>query len=169
MKVALFSTMAIAAGLCLSATAASAQKQIGAYKDWDAYTHSEGGNMICYMVSTPKDSQPKNVRRGDIYFMVTHRPAEQVTDEVYLNIGYPIKKGSSVDVKVGSQRFTMITEDRDAWAPDAASDAKLVKSMIRGRDMQISGTSQRGTRTTDKFSLLGFTAAHKAITSACKQ
>lgn len=169
MIVARLSILALAAALSLAAPAAHAQKQLGSYKAWDAYTHVDGGNKICYIVSAPSQSAPKNVRRGDIYFMVTHRPAESVTDEIYVNIGYPIKSGAPVDVMVGSQRFTMVTEGGDAWTPDAQTDGKLVKSMIRGRNLVVKGVSQRGTKTTDTFSLLGFTAAHKAITSACKK
>lgn len=169
MIVARLSIVALAAAVSLAAPAGHAQEQLGSYKAWNAYTHVDGDNKICYIVSEPKESKPKNVRRGDIYFMVTHRPAESVADEVYLNIGYPIKPGAPVDVKVGSQRFALVTEGGDAWTPDAQTDGKLVKSMIRGRNLVVSGTSQRGTKTTDTFSLLGFTAAHKAITSACKK
>ena len=47
-------------------------------------------------------------------------------------------------------------------------DAKLVRAMRRGKKLMIRGVSQRGTKTTDRFSLTGFTAAHKAISKACK-
>jgi hypothetical protein len=33
--------------------------------------------------------------------------------------------------------------------------------------MVVKGTSSRGTKTTDSYSLLGFTKAHKAIDTAC--
>ena len=62
----------------------------------------------------------------------------------------------------------MFTHDDTAWARDAASDSAMVKAMIRGNTMVIRGTSNRGTVTTDTYSLSGFTAAHNAINKACR-
>ncbi len=154
----------------LPATAAgqSSPTQIGSKKAWDAYTYTENGNKICYMVSKPTRSRPAKVRRGDIYFMVTHRPAEGVRDEVSIFIGYPYKVGAPADVRIGSQSYVLVTEGENAWAPDRAADARLVKMMIRGTIMDVRGQSARGTKTTDRFSLLGFTAAHRLIDQACK-
>ncbi len=162
--------LVVAAFVLGSATvgAQSSPKQIGAYNAWEAYVYDERGKKICYMVSTPTDTKPKNVRRGDIYFMVTHRPGENVKDEVSPYIGYPYKDGAAADIKVGTKSFDLITEDENAWAPDPETDGRLVKSMIRGKKMLVHGTSRRGTKTIDTYSLLGFTAAHRAITKACK-
>ena len=163
--------LALAAAVCLVAAAAAAQStptQIGDFKSWEAYIYTEGGHKICYMVSSPTRSKPKDVRRGDVYFMVTHRPAEKVRNEVSIYVGYPYKQGAAADVRIGSQSFILVTEDENAWAPDANSDNRLVKAMIRGSEMVVGGQSERGTKTTDRFSLLGFTAAHKAINKACK-
>ena len=62
----------------------------------------------------------------------------------------------------------MNTGDKYAWPPEAAVTRRLVKAMRAGRDMVVNGVSTRGTKTTDTFSLLGFTAAHKAISKACR-
>ena len=40
--------------------------------------------------------------------------------------------------------------------------------MIRGARLVVKGTSSRGTKTTDTYSLKGFSAAFKAIGKACK-
>jgi len=39
--------------------------------------------------------------------------------------------------------------------------------MRRGGTLVVKGTSSRGTDTTDRYSLMGFTAAHNAISQAC--
>ena len=44
--------------------------------DWTAWTYNEGSNLICYMSSTPKKDEGKYTKRGDIYVIITHRPAE---------------------------------------------------------------------------------------------
>ncbi len=157
--------------LCLLPAAAAAQStptQIGSHKAWDAYTYTENGKKICYMVSEPTRSRPKKVRRGDVYFMVTHRPAEDVRDEVSIYTGYPYKQGAPADVRIGSRSYLLVTDGENAWAPDSEADARLVKMMIRASAMEVRGQSSRGTKTTDRFSLLGFTAAHRLIDKACK-
>ena len=44
----------------------------------------------------------------------------------------------------------------------------VVDAMIRGARLVVKGTSSRGTKTTDTYSLKGFSAAFKAIGKACK-
>jgi hypothetical protein len=39
---------------------------------------------------------------------------------------------------------------------------------VKGAAMVVVGTSERGTKTTDTYSLKGFTAAYGAISKACK-
>ena len=45
---------------------------------------------------------------------------------------------------------------------------KLLAAMKRGNTMIVTGTSSRGTLTTDRYSLSGITAAIEAIGKACK-
>ncbi len=152
-----------------TALAQSSPKLIGSFRDWEAFTFTEKGRKICYMVSAPKSSQPKNVKRGDIYFMVTHRPAEKVRDEISVYAGYPYRKGVNATARIGGASFELITQGENAWTPDVATDKRMVRAMIKGKSMIVRGISQRGTTTTDRYSLLGFTAAHKAIDKACKR
>ncbi len=151
------------------AHAASAQtpKSIGSFRDWNAYTYTENGRKVCYIASAPLDSEPKNVRRGDIFFLVTHRPKDEASDEVNLYMGYPLKEETAVRVEIEGQRFELDILDENAWTKSLDQDIKLVAAMIKGNEMVVRGTSRRGTRTVDRYSLLGFTAAHKAIDKAC--
>ena len=54
-----------------------------------------------------------------------------------------------------------------AWAKDSATDEKLVAEMKKGSTAVLLGTSARGTKTTDTFSLKGFSKAYDAINKAC--
>ena len=150
------------------AALAQTPKSIGSFKDWDAYSYTEKGNKVCYIASTPLDSEPKNVRRGNIFFLVTHRAKEKVRDEVSLFMGYPLRKKTDVRVEIEGRRFELDTQDENAWTKSTEQDIKLVAAMIKGNEMVVRGTSKRGTRTVDRYSLLGFTAAHRAIDKACK-
>jgi hypothetical protein len=148
----------------------SAPKVVGEFRDWVALTLKDQTGDVCYMSSSPQKwtSVPSGVNRGDIYILVTHRPGAKVRDEVSVYTGYAYQKESETVVSIDGQDFSMFTHDDTAWARDAASDSAMVKAMIRGNTMVIRGTSNRGTVTTDTYSLSGFTAAHNAINKACR-
>ncbi len=159
--------IALAAALVVHPAAAQDPETLGSFKDWAAFSYAEKDAKVCYLVSAPLDTDPKNVRRGDIYVMVTHRPADQVRDEVSVIAGYPYKEKSGVEVTIGGATFKLFTSGENAWMREAKDDSALVRAMIRGTTMIVRGTSARGTRTTDTYSLNGFTAAHDAIDVAC--
>ncbi len=159
--------------VCIFAPIASAQKRdiIGSFRDWDALIIKEGNTKTCYMISTPKRStaNKKNVRRGDIYITVTNRPSVGVKSEVNAVMGYPLRPNSEVRFQVDGKRAQgLFTEGSTAWAYDGSDDAKLAASMKAGSNLVVTGTSARGTQTTDTYSLSGFTAALNAINKACR-
>ncbi len=165
-------TRAFAGGLiAILAVATSAQAAdpvlLGSHKDWKAYKVKSGSNSYCYAVSTPKDKHPKNVRRGDIFFMVTDWGNGQLQPSII--IGYPFKEDSSVRVIVGSDKFKFFTKDNGAWIPQGkeSDEKRLISAMKRGSSMRVQGTSRRGTPTTDRYSLSGVTAALDKIKKNC--
>ena len=141
---------------------------LGVFKDWTAQTYTQNGISVCMMWSQPEKAQGDYATRGDIYVFVTHRPTEKKLNEIRFESGYPFKTTSEVEVSIGDQRFTLTTDSSTAWSANAAEERKIVEAMRAGRSMVVEGTSQRGTHTTDTYSLQGFTAAHKAINQACK-
>lgn len=143
-------------------------KKIGANKNWYAYTFNDSRGKVCYMASAPAKQQGKYKKRGDVYALVTNRRATKTKGEVNFIAGYTFKKASAVTVKVGSKAFKLFTTEDRAWSEDQSADAKLVKAMIRGSKMVVTGVSARGTKTTDTYSLSGFTATKKLIDRACK-
>lgn len=141
---------------------------IGTYRDWDAYMRTENGRRECFMISMPKSTAPKNVNRGSIYVTVTHRPAAKVKNEVSAIVGYPFRKNSTASATVGGQRFDLFTQGDGAWLDNSKADSRMVSAMKKGSKLVLKGLSQRGTNTTDRYSLMGFTAAHNAISQACR-
>lgn len=151
------------------ALAGTTPTEIGEFKDWTAYTYKEGKNLVCYMASTPKKDEGNYKARGDIYAIITHRPADKSYNVVNFIAGYPYKNGSKVVVKIGTTTFTnLFTNGESAWAPDNTTDKKLVDTMKRGEKMIVEGVSMRGTKTKDTYSLAGFSSAYKAISAKCK-
>lgn len=144
--------------------------ELGEYGDWTAYSYKEGKNTVCYMASTPKKEEGNYKIRGDIYAVVTHRPAEKSFDVVNFVAGYNYKQNSNAIVKIGTTTFNnLFTNENNAWAPDNETDKKLVDAMKRGQKLTIEGVSYKGTKTKDTYSLSGFSKAYKAISAKCKR
>lgn len=146
---------------------ASDPRLIGTHGDWTAYVFSENGNKVCYMASQPKTAIGNYTSRGDIFALITHRPAEKTKDVFSYITGYPYKPGSEVNIAVNGSNFKLFTQDQTAWAADAAADAALAQAIQAGSNMVVKGTSKRGTLTTDTFSLSGSSNAYKAISEEC--
>ncbi|UJP06096.1 MAG: invasion associated locus B family protein [Nitrosomonas sp.] len=158
------------AGVCLGlshAALAAEPKLIGQHGDWTAYMFMENNNKVCYMVSQPKKAEGSYSKRGEVYALVTHRPAEKSKNVFSYIAGYPYKAGSEVTVLVNNQKFRLFTQDDSAWTPDEATDNKIAEAIKRGSSLVIKGVSGRGTETTDTFGLSGSGAAHKAISAEC--
>lgn len=146
---------------------ASEPKLIGTYSDWSAYVFTENGQKVCYMASQPKKAEGNYTRRGDIFAIVTHRPAENTKNVFSYVTGYSYKDGSNVQVTVNGQKFELFTQDETAWAPDPQTDNAIAGSIRKGSKLIVSGVSARDTKTKDTFSLRGSSAAHDAISQEC--
>ena len=141
---------------------------LGSFDDWTAYSYNDGVEQVCYISSQPTKSQGKYSRRDDVFLIVTHRPKNQTFDVVNSVAGYTYKSNSKPQLTVDKNKAIELKGHEDsAWAKDAATDAKLVAEMKKGTTASLVGTSARGTKTTDTFSLKGFSKAYDAINKAC--
>lgn len=146
---------------------AAAQTLLGSSRDWDAFVVTEGKTKSCYLRAAPGKTEPASANRGEIYMFVTHRPASKVKNEISVIAGYPYKAGSGASINVGKDKFSLFTEADGAWVEKPADEARLITAMKRGDRLSVTGTSQRGTKTTDTYSLAGFSAALDTINKAC--
>ena len=167
-KSTLLAISGVVYSLILSPALAEDPKFIDEFNDWSAYSYKAGGGQVCYVVSQPKDSEPKNVRRDKVFFLVQHRPKDKVRSEVSTIIGYKFKSGSMAKVDIDGNELTLFTNGDGAWAESGAVDRKIVAAMKAGKSMVVTGTSSRGTKTTDRYSLSGITAAMNKIDGLCK-
>ena len=148
-----------------------APKELGTYEAWTAVELAQSGSKICYMFARPASSEPKGAKRGDIMLTITHRPAIKRRDEVSFQAGYPYKKGETVAVDVDGKKYQFFTRpdvDPDAaWAQDPAADKAIVTALKTGKTLKVQGASAQNTKTTDVFSLAGFSKAYGDIGKAC--
>lgn len=160
--------------LLASPATAQPQERVAVEQDWSVFeATTSDGKKVCWIVTQPTESialrgaKRVKVRRGDIYLMVSVRPADGVKNEVSFLAGYPFKPGSEVVATVGSDRFSLFTEGENAWAPSTADDDAIVAAFRKGATAKIEGVSSRGTQTIDTFSLRGFTAALETAQKRC--
>lgn len=161
-------------------SAASAQSNpsqgatlLGQYGDWGAYTASPGGKKICFALTKPTSgsTNPPD-RRNDsmsVYLFVSSRPAEKVKDEVSLLVnGYQFKSGGDASAQVGDASFAMYTQKDGAWIKNAAEESRLVEAMRKGSDLRVKAVTDKGTETTDIFSLKGISDALGRVGQECR-
>lgn len=146
---------------------ASEPRLIGTFGDWRAFTFTENGKKVCYMASQPKTAVGNYTRRGDIFALITHRPAEKTRDVFSYITGYPYKQNSEVTVQANGRTYRLFTQDETAWAVDEAGDRAITGAIRAGSKMIVKGQSKRGTKTTDTFSLSGSGKAYAKITAEC--
>ncbi len=142
-------------------------KHLGTFRDWNAFLLEEPSGKVCWMASRPKKQQGEFTKRGDVFVLVTHRPAENSRDVVSVVAGYTYADGTEAAVQIGNQKFELFTDGDTAWTRDDKTDRALAAAIRQGASMTVRGTSSRGTRTTDTYSLAGSGAAYKAIGDAC--
>ncbi|KKX27748.1 invasion associated locus B family protein [Rhizobium sp. LC145] len=150
-----------------SAGIASAQSptRIQQFKAWGAYSYKSGNNTVCYVLSVPTAKEPAAVDHGDIFFIVSQRPGQNISYEPQAMMGYTLQANSKVNVTVDGKSFVMFTKDKAAWVENAAEEPALVAAMRSGSSMTVNATSARGTKTSYSYSLSGISAALKQIES----
>jgi hypothetical protein len=155
--------------LLLGATPAFAQsvQQIGTFKDWSAYSASEGAGSICFAMSKPTDVSPQPDGYTQAYLYLTHRPADNVSNELNLVAGFDFAPDQPATLTVNGKSYDLFTQKDAAWLLDPKQNDNLAGSMRAGTSLAIQGTNDKGILVTETFSLSGATAASHAIDSGC--
>ena len=153
--------------LAAAPTLAQAPKALGSFEKWSAFSYQEQGQPVCYLAAQPTESKGGPPKRGDVFLMVTHRPAQKATDVVSFVAGYDLKPRSGTEATVGGQMFKLFTKGDRAWAADEKTDKALVQALVKGATLAVKAAPVRGPESTDSFALAGFGKAHQAINQAC--
>jgi hypothetical protein len=144
---------------------------IGQFGTWGAYTATPNGKKVCFALAKPASSKtnPPNRPRDPAYAFVSTRPAERVTNEVSIMIGYTLKPGSESSLEVGGASYAMYTQGDGLWIKNAAEEERMVDAMRKSADVTVKGVSAKGTETTDTFSLKGLSQALDKLAQDCKR
>jgi hypothetical protein len=153
-----------------AATGGAQPKLLGQYGMWGAYTALPGGKKICFALAKPSSSEtnPPNRPRNPVFMFISTRPADKVSNEVSIVIGYPFKAGTEATAQIGGTSFALYTQQDGAWIKNAAEEAKMVDAMRSSDSVVIKGGSAKGTQSTDTFSLRGVSQALDRTAQECK-
>ncbi len=139
----------------------------GNFGTWSLYTSESATHKICFAASAPEEKKPVNANRATALFYISAWPKDGVRTEVSVKLGYPVKAGSPVTVTVGSDSFKLFAKDERAYIADTTQELKLVEAMKKGAKLTVQANSERGTETTDTYSLSGLSQALDAMAQKC--
>lgn len=135
--------------------------------DWTTFAHDGPPVRLCFAVSQPKEQEPKAAKRDPAYVYVSAWPKDAVKSEFSVKLGYPLKKGSEATVSVDTVTYKLFAAADRAFVDDPAQEQKLLDSMRKGSRLVVKAQSERGTVTTDTYSLLGVSQALQALAQGC--
>lgn len=155
--------------LALGCSPALAQsvRLIGDFNAWSAYSASEGAGALCFALSKPTQVAPTPDGFTEAWLYLTDRPAEGVRNEFNLVAGFNFAPDSQATATVSGQSFALFTERDAAWLLDATQAENLAAAIRSGSTLMVEGTSDKGIRISETFSLSGATAASRAIQGDC--
>jgi hypothetical protein len=143
---------------------------LGQFGEWGAYAASPGGKKVCFAIARPTSSEtnPPAKSRNPSYMFISSRPAEKVSNEVSIVIGYPFKPNTEATAVVGTASFALYTQQDGAWIKNVSEEARLIDALRSGQSAVVKGVSAKGTQSTDTFSLKGFSQALDRTDQECK-
>lgn len=158
---------ALAALLTCATLPAAAQsvRSLGEFRDWAAYSASEGAGSVCFALSKPLEVTPTPDGYTEAFLYLTHRPSESVRNEINLVAGFNFAPDTPATMTISGESFDLFTEGDAAWLLDPARNEDLAGTIRAGTTLTIEGTTDKGIRVVETFSLSGATAASRAIES----
>jgi hypothetical protein len=159
------------AAAAASVTGGAEPTLVGQFGTWGAYTAAPNGKKVCFALAKPSASKtnPANRPRDPAYAFVSTRPAEKVTNEVSIMIGYALKPGSESTLEVGGGTYAMYTQGDGLWIKNAAEEERMVEAMRKSADVVVKGVSAKGTETIDTFSMKGLAQALDRLAQDCRR
>lgn len=157
---------AIAAGLAVPASGQSV-RILGDHNQWSAYATTESVGRVCFAMTSPTAVEPRPEGYSEGHFYITHRPSEGVRTEINIVAGYNFAPDTPATLSVGGQSFALFTRGDAAWLADPTQSGAAAQAIRAGSTMSVEGTSDRGVRVRQVFSLSGATAASRSIDTGC--
>ncbi len=151
MHIKTISIAAIMTGAMAVSAFAQSPTRIKQHNAWGAYSHQASSGKICYVLSVPTAKNPADRDHGDVFFMLSQFPGQNVTLEPEFTAGYPFKDNSRVVLDIDGKKFNMFTRGNKAWIENPAEEPMVVNAMRQGKAMTVHAESRRGTKTSYSY------------------
>ena len=142
-------------------------KSLGKFKDWQSFVLVKEGVKTCFAQSIPVVKAPKKFKRDSSRLFISFRPAENIKNEISVTNGYEFKLKAPVSAKSGKRKYDLFSKGRFAWVVDNKDEVKLISTMKKASRLMIIGNSEKGTETTDHYSMMGSTKAYNSAKKSC--
>ena len=124
-------------------------------------------NDYCFIGSLPiKSDIPEGKKRGKTYVLV-YRINKSPDAIVQIEAGYPYDQNKIVEVKIDKSLYKFSSEEDTPETAWTDKDKEVIYAMKKGIELTIIGISTRGTKTTDTYTLNGFTTAYNKLINDC--
>ena len=155
--------------LIFSCPALAKEKNLGRFGGWDTFADNQGGQNVCYMVTTKIVKSTGPAKRAIPYLMITHRPVEGSTDTVSYGAGTLLNTRHDVKLTLAKNTFDLFSVRDISWARDAQTDHKIAAAIRANASATAKAVpAQRGAKPiSDTFDLTGAGPAYHAIGKAC--
>ena len=139
--------------LLLLAAPLAARESLGVYDSWAAFRDAKPAR--CYAIAKAQGSPA-----APAYATVSTWPDKKVRGAVHFVLSR--EATGPVRLAIGDKRFDLVAKGRNAWGPDARTDAAIVAALRAGTRMSVSGGGF-----TDRYTLAGAATAIDAAVVGC--
>jgi len=151
----------VAAAVCLAiAVPLAAKESLGVYSSWGAFRDDSPAR--CYAIA-----KPQRERATRPFASVSTWPSRNVRRQVHIRLSREVRESAPVRLTIGSRRFALAANGRNAWAADGAMDAAIVAAMRSTPAMRVGARDKDGVRFVDRYDLAGAATAIDAATVGC--
>jgi invasion protein IalB len=146
---------------------ASGVYEIGKAGAWSILRAGEGRAKQCIVAAQPAERTPRGLQRDPARVYIVMRQGEANKPEFSVITGYPVKQGADVAIAVGGANFPAVGQSSNVWLKNPAEEQRLIGELRKASTMSITGTSQRGNETIDRYPLTGFGQALERAQKEC--
>jgi hypothetical protein len=139
--------------LLLLAAPLAARESLGVYDSWAAFRDASPSR--CYAIAKAQGSPA-----APAYATVSTWPDKKVRGAVHFVLSR--EATGTVRLAIGDKRFDLVAKGRNAWGPDARTDAAIVAALRSATRMSVSGGGF-----TDRYTLAGAATAIDAAVVGC--
>lgn len=125
-------------------------------------------DLLCYMMSIPKNRYDNFNKRGESFFTVLkYRTSER--PQIFLSYGQSIrKKIIASELNIEKRKFPIMTNNDKAWAYNYFDDENIIEELMKSVIFSVEVEYENNKKLIDIYSLVGFLEAYQELLKMCE-